>query len=44
MTKWDKRYLELCKKILTDGIEVESRTGTNAIKLDGYYLEFNLGE
>lgn len=44
MTKWDRQYLELCKKILKDGIEVESRTGTNAIKLDGYYLEFNLGE
>lgn len=44
MSKWDKEYLKLCKKILTDGIEVENRTGTNAIKLDGYYLEFNLEE
>ena len=44
MTKWDKKYIELCKKILKDGIEVENRTGTNAIKLDGYYLEFDLEE
>ncbi|NLL01432.1 MAG: thymidylate synthase [Mollicutes bacterium] len=44
MTKWDKEYLKLCKKILEEGIEVENRTGTNAIKLDGYYLEFDLGE
>ena len=40
----DKEYLKLCKKILEEGIEVENRTGTNAIKLDGYYLEFDLGE
>lgn len=44
MSKWDKEYLKLCKKILTEGIETENRTGTNAIKLDGYYLEFDLKE
>ena len=44
MSKWDKEYLKLCKKILEDGIETENRTGTNSIKLDGYYLEFDLKE
>jgi len=44
MTKWDKEYLKLCKKILEEGIEVENRTGINSIKLDGYYLEFDLSE
>lgn len=44
MSKWDKQYIELCKTILKDGIEVPNRTGTNAIKLDGYYLEFDLSE
>ncbi|MEG2457486.1 MAG: thymidylate synthase [Bacilli bacterium] len=44
MTRWDTQYLKLCKKILTEGIEVENRTGVNAIKLDGAYLEFDLGE
>lgn len=44
MTHWDKEYLKLCKKILKEGIEVENRTGTNAIKLDGAYLEFDLGK
>lgn len=44
MTKWDVEYLKLCKKILSEGIEVENRTSTNTIKLDGYYLEFDLGE
>ena len=42
MSKWDKEYLKLCKKILTNGIEVQNRTGINSIKLDGYYLEFDL--
>ena len=42
MSKWDKEYLTLCKKILSEGIEVENRTGINSIKLDGYYLEFDL--
>ena len=44
MSKWDKEYLKFCKKVLTEGIEVENRTGINSIKLDGYYLEFDLGE
>lgn len=44
MSKWDKEYAKLCEKILEEGIEVENRTGVNAIKLDGYYLEFDLGE
>ena len=44
MSKWDKEYLKLCKKILSEGIETENRTGTNSIKLDGYYLEFDLKE
>lgn len=44
MTKWDKRYLQLCKRILEEGKEVENRTGTNAIKIDGDYLEFDLSE
>ena len=24
MAKWDKEYLKLCKKILTEGVEVEN--------------------
>lgn len=44
MSKWDKEYLKLCRKILTEGVEVQNRTGTNTIKIPGYYLEFNLEE
>ena len=44
MSKWDKEYLKLCKKILQKGKEVENRTGTNAMKIDGYYLEFDLSK
>ena len=44
MTKFDKEYLKLCKKILEEGKEVENRTGTNTIKIPGYEFEFDLGE
>lgn len=44
MTKWDKEYIKLCKKILDDGVEVENRTGINAIKIPSYYLHFDLEE
>lgn len=44
MSKWDKKYLELCKEILTTGYEVENRTGTNTIKIPFKALEFDLQE
>lgn len=44
MAKWDKEYLKLCKKILTEGVEVENRTGVNTIKMPSYMLEFDLQE
>lgn len=42
MTKWDKDYLELCKKILNEGVEVENRTGINTIKIPSYHFHFDL--
>lgn len=44
MSKWDKKYLELCQKILDEGVETENRTGTNTIKIPGHFLEFDLEE
>ena len=44
MTKWDKEYIKLCKKILKDGVEVENRTGTNTIKIPSYHLKFDLAK
>ena len=44
MSKFDKEYLKLCKKILTDGIEVENRTGTNSIKIPSYNFHFDLSD
>lgn len=44
MTKWDKDYIKLCKKILKDGVEVENRTGTNTIKIPSYHLKFDLSK
>ena len=42
MTKWDKEYIKLCKKILKEGVEVQNRTGINTIKIPGYSFEFDL--
>lgn len=44
MTKWDKKYLELCKRILTEGVEVENRTGINSIKVPSHHFRFDLSE
>ena len=44
MTNWDKDYLELCKRILTTGVEVENRTGINTIKVPSHHFHFDLSE
>ena len=44
MSKWDKEYLKLCKKILNEGVEVENRTGTNTIKIPSYHFHFDFEE
>ena len=44
MTKWDDKYIELCKEILDKGIEVENRTGINSIKIPSWHFKFDLGE
>ena len=44
MSKWDRDYIKLCKKILKEGKEVENRTGINTIKIPGYEFEFDLSK
>ncbi len=44
MSKWDVEYLKLCKKILTEGVEVENRTGINTMKISDYNFNFDLKE
>ena len=44
MTDWDKEYLKLCRKILSEGVEVENRTGINTIKIPSYELHFDLSK
>jgi len=44
MTKWDKDYLELCKIILAEGVEVENRTGINTIKVPSHHFHFDLSD
>ena len=44
MSKWDYEYLKLFKKILTEGREVQNRTGINTIKIPSHHFQFNLEE
>jgi len=44
MSKWDKEYLKLCKRILEDGKEVENRTGINTIKVPSHHFHFDFEE
>lgn len=44
MSKWDREYLKLCKRILKEGKEVENRTGVNTIKVPSHHFHFDLGE
>ncbi len=44
MSKWDKEYIKLCKKILKEGKQVHNRTGVDTIKIPGYFFEFDLSK
>ena len=42
MNKFDKDYLQLVRKILSEGVEVQNTTGINTIKIPSYNFEFDL--
>ncbi len=44
MSKFDKMYLDLCNKILTEGTYVQNRTGIATYKLPHQILQFDLSE
>ena len=44
MTEFDRLYLNLVKKIMNEGIEVENRTGINTIKVPEHHFEFDVGK
>ena len=44
MSKWDKDYINLCKKILEEGKRVSNRTGIDTVKIPLYSFEFYLNE
>ncbi len=44
MTKWDQKYIELCKKIINEGTRVSNRTGIDTIKIPAHFLSFDLSE
>lgn len=44
MSKFDKEYIKLCKKILEEGVWTNNRTGNDTIKIPSYNLYFDLSE
>ena len=44
MSNWDKEYLNLCRKVLKEGTEVQNRTGINSIKVPSHHFHFDLEE
>ena len=44
MSKWDRDYLGLCRRILDEGVEVVNRTGVNSIKVPSHHFHFDLSE
>lgn len=44
MSMWDKEYINLCKKILSEGVEVENRTGVNTVKIPFYSFSLDVGK
>ena len=44
MSKWDEAYIGLCKKILSEGVRVENRTGTDSVKIPSHSFHFDLSE
>ncbi len=44
MAKWDKEYINLCKKIIDSGVQVQNRTGVDTIKIPYYGFSFDLSE
>ena len=43
MGLWDKEYISLCKKILSEGTEVVNRTGVNTIKIPSHHFHLDIG-
>lgn len=44
MNNTDKKYLELCQHILSEGVAKEDRTGTGTLSVFGYSMRFDLQE
>lgn len=43
MSEFDGIYCGLLRKILTDGREVENRTGVNSVKIPAYHFQLDVG-
>lgn len=44
MSKWDNEYCGLLKRILSEGREVENRTGINTVKVPSHHFQLDVGD
>jgi len=44
MTTFDTQYIDLCERIIRDGVRASNRTGTDTLKLFGQTLRFDVGK
>lgn len=44
MSKWDNEYCGLLKRILSEGREVENRTGISTLKVPSHHFQLDVGE
>lgn len=44
MSKWDEDYLNLCKRIISEGTQVVNRTGIDSIKVPSHCFHFDLSK
>lgn len=44
MSQFDKDYIGLCKRILSEGTQVVNRTGTDTVKVPSHHFHFDLSK
>ncbi|MCR4594182.1 MAG: thymidylate synthase [Clostridiales bacterium] len=44
MSQFDKDYLDLCRRILSEGVRVQNRTGIDTIKVPSHHFHFDISQ
>ncbi|MCR4594118.1 MAG: thymidylate synthase, partial [Clostridiales bacterium] len=44
MSQFDRDYLDLCRRILSEGVRVQNRTGIDTIKVPSHHFHFDISQ